>query len=177
MTDEDIKRIESELAIALPAIYRRTVVPFPIAALAGNADSELWDDPTRLVILNRELRVGDRWRKPWPDHLFAVGEMDGESYVAIDLRGPDAPTWWIDHGHIDAKGSGQTHDRFENWAGGYLDGLRADISGDGYDPDGTPQQLESTRRQESRQTLRGCALFVVVLLISIIIWLWWRSRQ
>ena len=177
MTDEDIQRIESSLDIVLPPVYRRTVVPFPIPALSGNTNTELWDDPARLVALNREVRAGDRWRKPWPGHLFAVGELDGESYVAIDLRDTDAPTWWIDHGHVDAKGSGQTHSRFEDWVGAYLKGLRTDLSGDGHDPDGTPQQLEASVEQEYQQSLRGCALFIAALVIGLIIWLWWRSTR
>src|SRR5688572_25331006 len=104
MKPEDIARIERELAITLPNVYRKTISPFPIPALVGNASTELWDDPTRLIALNRELRAGNKWIKPWPPHLFAVGQMDGESYVAIDLRHPDAPTWWVDHGHLDNEG-------------------------------------------------------------------------
>lgn len=177
MNDEDIKRIERELGIALPSVYRRHLVPFPIPALARNSDSELWDDPSRLVALNQELRAGDRHRKPWPTHLFAVGELDGESYVAIDLRSPEAPTWWIDHGYIDAKGSGQTHERFEDWVGAYVDGLRTDLSDDGYDPDGTPQQLETKLKEEVRQSLRSCAFFVAALVIGSVAWAWWRSTH
>jgi hypothetical protein len=174
MNSEDIERIERELSVRLPDIYRQTVSPFPIPALAGNADTELWDDPTRLIALNRELRAGDKWRKPWPEHLFAVGEMDGESYVAIDLRQSEAPTWWADHGHLDNKGSGQTHARFEEWVSGYIRDLRSDLAGDGHNPDGTPEQLATSVATEARQSFRGYVVFLALLVIVIVAWLWLR---
>lgn len=174
MTADDLDQIERELSIRLPEIYRKTVSPFPIPALAGNADDELWDNPTKLIALNRELRAGSTRRQPWPEHLFAVGEMDGESDVAIDLRYPEAPTWWVDHGYLENDGSGQTHSRFADWAREHIEGIRSDLAGDGQNPEGTPEERAAIQEAEFRGSLRGCLVVAVVLILGVVAWVWLR---
>jgi hypothetical protein len=105
MTDEDIQFIERELMITLPESYQRSVVPFRLPALIGNTDYELWDDAKSLVKLNRDLRSGSRYRPPFPPHLFAVGDPHGDEIIAIDIRHPDCPVWWLDHGIVDHQAS------------------------------------------------------------------------
>jgi hypothetical protein len=109
MTDSDIQLIERELRIKLPVSYKRALVPFRIPAMVGNTDSALWDNAQRLVTLNRELRAGNRFRPAWPPYLFAVGDPHGDELTAIDTRTPEGPVWWLDHGMVDSKNSGETH--------------------------------------------------------------------
>lgn len=174
MTNDDVTKIEERLGLRLPEAYRQFVTPYPIPALAGNTETELWDDAERLVSLNLELRAGSNIRKAWPAHLFCVGELDGESYVAIDVRETNAPVWWVDHGHLDGGGSGRTHDRLADWAGEYIEGLRSDLAGDEYDADGTPDELKARQEREARGANRGCIIALVVITSVFLVWLWLR---
>jgi hypothetical protein len=138
MTDDDIALIGRELKIALPESYVRALVPFRVPALAGNTDSQLWDDARALIDLNRELRAGSRFRPAWPHHLFAVGEL-----IALDTRDPAGPVWWLDHGMIDHEASYLSHARFEDWVDDFYRDLREDLEGDGHDPDRPPPSAGS----------------------------------
>jgi hypothetical protein len=127
MTADDLTRVETALAIRLPAVYRDLVVPFPIPAYAGNADTELWDDPDALIALNRELRAGDGAAAPWPEHLFAIGRDGSGCASAIDLRDPMAPVWWADRCHLDAVGTAQESPSLVTWAEQHLADLRVEL--------------------------------------------------
>jgi hypothetical protein len=174
VTNDDLASIEERLGLKLPEAYRQFVTPYPIPALAGNTETELWDDAERLISLNLELRAGSKTRAAWPEHLFCVGELDGESFVAIDVRDANAPVWWVDHGHLGNSGSGRTHDRFPDWATEYIAGYREDLVGDGYDPEGTPDRLKTRQEQEARSASRGCIIALVILVFGLFLWLWLR---
>jgi hypothetical protein len=80
----------------------------------------------------------------------------------------------VDHGHLDAGGTGRTHDRFGDWAAPYVRDLRSDLTGDGYDPDGTPKQLQARREQESRKSTKGCLIALALIVLAVVAWLWFR---
>jgi hypothetical protein len=44
MTRSDVQFIEHELGITVSESYLHAVMPFRIPAMAGNTDSQLWDD-------------------------------------------------------------------------------------------------------------------------------------
>jgi hypothetical protein len=177
LTAEDLTRIESALGVSLPAVYRRLVVPFPIPAYAGNADTELWDDPEQLVQLNRELRAGFAFVRRWPPHLFALGRDAGGSATAIDLRDPAGPVWWADRCHLDVGGSGQVSPSLAAWAEEYLADLRADLEGTGVDPDGPPEARERAVEESGRAGCRcllvlvGVGALVVALAWGVALWM------
>jgi hypothetical protein len=49
LTATDLDRIEAALGVALPRVYREVMTRFPIPALAGNCDTDLWDDAAALI--------------------------------------------------------------------------------------------------------------------------------
>ncbi len=169
MTTSDLQMIESELSIRVPDAYRRNVAPFPIPCLAGNRDTELWDDSVALISYNRQLRDGP---SSWPRHLFAVGRNEGDPAVrAIDLRAPDAaPVWWIDHADPRAAGSGQTHSSFEDWVEHYVTALRRDLVKDGCDPDASPAHYAAWRKRGAHRERRVLFCLVVLGLGAIILY-------
>jgi hypothetical protein len=138
MTGEDIEHIERALAITLPETYKHALVPFRIPALIGNTEYELWDDAERLVVLNRKLRAGSRFRPAWPRYLFAVGNPHADVLIAVDTREPDGPVWWLDHGLIDHPATYVSHSCFKDWVEEFYRDVRQDLVGDGYDPERAP---------------------------------------
>jgi hypothetical protein len=166
LTAGDLTRIEAALGVSLPDVYRRLVVPFPIPAYAGNADTELWDDPDRLVELNRELRAGVAFVRPWPPHWFALGRDGGGSSVALDLRDPAGPVWWADRGHLDSGAGGPESPSLEAWAQDCLAGLRDDLADAGVDPDGPPEARERASEEAARA---GCRCFLVFLGVGAVV--------
>ncbi len=181
MTENDLTQIEAALGITLPAAYRLLVVPFPVPSLAGNADTELWDDPDKLIELNRELRVGLYFSPPWPVHMFALGQDSGGSANAIDLRDPAGPVWWADRCILDvAVGSYQVSPSLEAWAVQCLADLRHDLVYNGIDPDGTPEAKKQVEQEGYKAANRLLLKFVVLLGVSaavaiVLFGLWARS--
>ncbi|WP_157369322.1 SMI1/KNR4 family protein [Zavarzinella formosa] len=177
MTDADLTRIEVTLGIALPVPYRTLVVPFTVPACAGNIDTELWDDADRLIELNRELRAGIAFVRPWPEHMFAMGRDGSGCAAAIDLRHPPFAVWWTDRCHLDSIGSGQTSASLQEWAGRYLADLRADLEVNGIDPNGPPETRELAEAQSARAGCQfiiiwiGLAVSLVLVAIGVLAWL------
>ena len=149
MTDADLDRIEGALGVRLPAAYRHAVAPFPVPACAGNADTALWDDPAALIALNEQLRAGLCCVRPWPTHMFAVGRDGGGSAAALDLRDPLGPVVWADRCHLAGPGSGPASPSVAAWVAEAVADLRADLEGNGIDPDGTPQARERAARDSA----------------------------
>lgn len=176
MTESQLIQIEAALGITLPTAYRELVVPFPVPADVGNSGSELWDEPGRLVELNRDLRTGMDLFPPWPTHLFAVG-MDGSGCAtAIDLRTPACAVWWVDRCQLDAVGSGEVSPSLVEWSKQYLADLRSELESSGIDPDGPPGARESAEDESARAGCReiiilvGVLALVVLAVVSLIVW-------
>jgi SMI1 / KNR4 family (SUKH-1) len=167
MTEADLELIERELGITLPDSYKRALVPFPIPALVGNTDYQLWDDAPALIKLNRDLRKGANFRPAWPLHFFAVGDPHGDELIAIDLRDPNAPVWWLDHGLVDSKASYQSHTRFTDWLQEFNSDLRSDLKGDGYNPDGTPERLKADQDREMKRGYLGCLALLLLAVVAL----------
>jgi hypothetical protein len=164
LTDADDRRMEAALGIVLPEAYRRLVVPFPVPAYVGNAEMELWDDAERLISLNRELRGGLAFVKPWPPHMFAMGRDHGGCASAIDLQSPTNFIWWADRCHLDPVGSGP-FPSIEEWANRYVGELRSDLEGDCVDPDGSPE----SRIKAVEEGGPGCWFLLALIGIGILI--------
>jgi hypothetical protein len=135
MTPDDFAKIEAELAITLPSSYKRLLSPFPIRALQGNSDADLWDGAEQLIAMNRELRT--RSTRPWPPHWFFIGDPLTACANAIDLRHPSAGVSWIDH--CDLRSVDPVNARpFEVWLQEWQSTEREYLQGEGIDPDGDP---------------------------------------
>lgn len=166
MTQADLARVESALAIRLPAAYHSVVSPFPIPACVGNSDTELWDDADRLIELNRELRAGISSVKPWPTHLFALGRDGSGSTSAIDLRDPSCPVSWADRCHLESA-IGSVQPLFAEWASNYLSELRGDLESNGIDPDGSP--AARAEQEEENARAGGPALLLLIAIAAAVV--------
>jgi hypothetical protein len=133
MTEADLRRIETELDVELPAEYRETMLQFPIRFLVGNADSALWDDPEALVRQNEELRTTTvaegrfgHSHAGWPPHFLFIGG-DVELSWVLDLR--QSPCRVLEVDHWDVSGYEEPYGDalpFKDWLTGYVDDYRKD---------------------------------------------------
>jgi len=98
MTDEDLNRIEAELAISLPDAYRI----FQIARDPSDVDSiSLSDDASFVIERTLEYREGYAGIPPWnSDALYIGDEDDACPYVLFCTAGRVVQT---DHGDLTAK--------------------------------------------------------------------------
>ena len=167
MLQSDVDAIEAELGLRLPEEYKRTVLAYPIPAYRGNAETGLWDNAKRLIALNKELRAGAPGGvKPWPAHMFAMGQLDDGCPVALDLDTP-GHVWWVDRSHLDGLGTHRVSESFPEWLAQHLSDLREDLEGDGIDPEGTPDERQFARAPDSRYFF-GCVVVVVLVLAFVI---------
>jgi hypothetical protein len=161
MTEAELNTIESELSLQLPEAYRKAICPFPVRAYVGNDDTDLWDNPTNLIELNR--RVHDK--EQWPANLFAVGCDPGGAMSAIDLSSADAEVWWVDR-DIRAPGTYATRQSFRDWANELLESMRSGEYRDGFDPENDPP---GTREQyEPLKPIHILGCIGVIILIAVV---------
>ncbi len=165
MSPDDFHRIERELQIVLPKEYREAMSPFPVTALAGNSDLDVWDDAERLIAWNRDLRGG---APSWPSTMFAIGHAGARSCFAIDCGAKQGSVWWIDAFVIEAKESGVVSESFGTWFEDYVRKTREDCIADGIDPNESPA-LETTsavslkRKSLSALLVAGCIFALLVI--------------
>jgi hypothetical protein len=95
MTEADLDRIESALALKLPAAYRQFMLAYP-AWLPGKqpdwSDVERWElanDPEQVIRFNQYVRgfgPGEFFDNgPWPPHFFVIGSEQNQNWYFLDL--------------------------------------------------------------------------------------------
>ncbi len=95
MTDADLNRIASALALKLPAFYRRFMLDYPrwlSEKQPERSDVEKWElanDPDRVIHFNRYVRGFEQGEffddGPWPEHYFVIGSERGQNWHFLDL--------------------------------------------------------------------------------------------
>ncbi|MGL6094592.1 MAG: hypothetical protein ACRC7O_02170 [Fimbriiglobus sp.] len=175
MLPADFDRIERELDVVLPAVYRAALHPFPVPAFAGNVETGLWDDADKLIALNRDRHARHLLGDPaWPRNLFCLGE-DAAGGFEMDLFHPDARVAWAEGGHLpDPPEDG---DPFFAWLPKYVADLRAELELSGVRPDAGPQtrdEIETLAAIANRRFLLqlvagGLAVAVTVVGILVIL--------
>ena len=141
MSPDELQQIESALGIALPAVYKQLISPFPVPYLNGNADTDLWDSARDLIERNQQLRH-DRYQ-PWPEYWYFIGDPLTGSGNAIDIRDPIPAVVWLDHCSLSAKRMPATP--LDQWVQRWQSSIFSDLIGDGIDPNSLPQPPSKQR--------------------------------
>lgn len=84
MTLDQLRSIESALAITLPDAYRSTMAAYPWQAFHGSAEASLWDDPEPIIDQTRAYRSGFGGAPPWPTEFVVIGDEDDACPYAIN---------------------------------------------------------------------------------------------
>ena len=95
MTEADLNRIASTLALALPAFYRRYMLNYPCSLAEEQPEWsdvrqwELADDPDRVIHFNRYVRDCEPGEffddRSWPPHYFVIGSEQEQNWYFLDL--------------------------------------------------------------------------------------------
>lgn len=105
MTEEDVREVERELGVTLPAFYRDVLLDYPkdlLDACVSSGDPEhrfaLHSDYDSLVSHNRFMRENagvllDGAVEPWPEQFFVIGQTTGGDWF-IDLTEGEAVWRW-----------------------------------------------------------------------------------
>ena len=139
MFENELNRIEEELNICLPHVYKVFMADYPLRHYVNNASTDLWDEPSEII--ERNKRCHTCWAKgfiAWPNYLFFIGNSLCSASYAIDLRNDSAPVWFVDYDAVESKSTGVISSSFAEWATNYIEDLRSDLIVDGVDPDSEP---------------------------------------
>lgn len=101
MTDAELDRIESALALSLPESYRQFMLDYPHWLPDRQpewSDVEQWElanDPDRVIRFNEYVRGFGRGEffddAVWPPHYFVIGSEEEQNWYFLDLsRGGEA---------------------------------------------------------------------------------------
>jgi hypothetical protein len=169
MQDSDIARIERELGIHLPEVYKKALLSYPIAAYTGNSETMFWDDADRLIALNNELRRGIHAVAPWPARFYALGQDSGGCSDALDLEDPEHGVFWFDRQHVDAGANSRSPEKIEAWLMRQVKDYTSDLIDAGIDPDKSPEQRERIEKENVGKGCSGLMILIVALAIVLLI--------
>jgi len=125
MNIEDINRIETELNIKLPDIYKlklTTIDYKEIEDFKNNQDCYIWDDPSAIIKRNKEIRSNQGIYKDcdWPNNLFFIGDPLNCSAYAIELDSDKTNVHWVDHYKFDKDNPNIESQPFDVWFDEYI---------------------------------------------------------
>ena len=86
-----ITKIEQELRVKLPEIYKRVLLKYPFPLDSDAAYYDLYGDPEVIVEDNKYYIDNGINGLPWPTHYFIVGNDGAGDIFFIDLNSPDSP--------------------------------------------------------------------------------------
>lgn len=118
MTDADLKRIENELGIKLPANYTRLIRKFPDElrnwppGQTRDVSQRFFPDAGHLLDVNRHFRASPRQfvsapkelAKAWPLNYVVIGRMD-DDWQVIDVSQKEPRIFTIEKGKLETYSS------------------------------------------------------------------------
>ena len=162
MNKSELDGIEAELGIKLPDTYRDIMGNFPIKGMAGNSETELWDNDKNIIEYNKDLRQGKNTNKPWPVKLFAMGRDQGGCTNAIDLSDPEYGVFWLDRTVLKNEDNEISGDKIGAWLARTIMELSNDMIMNGEDPNIEPKDKENKNGS-------GLGCFVIASMIIAIV--------
>lgn len=96
MTETDVDRIESSLAVTLPDEYRRLLMEFPSDLSADWARHEIFCSADWIIKQTQSTRLGAIKRR-WPTHMIVIGDSGCGDFYCLDLSDRPASVVCWDH--------------------------------------------------------------------------------
>ena len=166
MNQDDIFKIENELKINLPQVYKKHLLDYPIPAYAGNSETMFWDDAEKIIELNQLLRTDEKFRDAWPLRFYALGQDSGGCSDAIDLEDEEFGVFWFDRQHINVKPDERSEEKIESWIKRQIFDYTHNLKLDGIDPNGTPAERERIEKENSKG---GCLGLIILIIIGFLV--------
>ncbi len=136
MTDADLDRIESALALKLPAFYRRFILGYPAWLPAKQPDwsdvakCELADDPERVIHFNQYVRGfgPDEFfdDEVWPPHYFVIGSEAEQNWYFLDLASGSEAVFLFHHEEGEVRREAESLAEFPAALVAWWEGVEAD---------------------------------------------------
>jgi len=171
MKQSDIDGIELELGIKLPQTYKEIMVNFPIRGLAGNSETELWDNAEKIIEYNKELRQGKNTNKPWPIKLYAMGRDQGGCTNAIDLSDHGYGVFWLDRTIIRNEDNEISEDKISAWMAKTIMELSNDMIMNGEDPNVDPKEKDNANGGG-----HGCVIIALIIIMIVGVVIFWAMH-
>jgi hypothetical protein len=169
MISSDVDRIERELDVKLPDVYRDALSNYPVPAFAGNSDVMFWDDADALIEYNRSLRAGEEsFVDPWPPRFFALGRDDGGCSDALDLEDDLSGVYWFDRAHVAEDVTKPSEEKLSSWISRQVDEMSEYLSELEVDPGSSSADRVEKEAQQGKGCVWVIALLVVLILVGII---------
>lgn len=172
MNESDVKRIEKELQVKLPASYRHLLLHFPVQFEAGTTDGPLWDDADAIIDSNQRLREARQSMgvdyKPLPKHYLLIGEDGAGWQHLIDLRTDPPIVHVMEFENVDEISHAEDEDdlpqSLNHWYHDYL----KDLQEDGVDIDDKAAP-EDTMGSVSMTAIVIFAVVIILILVLAVI--------
>lgn len=135
MTDVDLDRIESALALKLPAFYRRFMLDYPRWLPEKQpdwSDVEKWElaDPDRVIHFNRYVRSFEPAEffddGPWPAHYFVIGSERDQNWFFLDLASGSEAVLLFHHEEGEVRREAESLGEFPAALVAWWEGVEAD---------------------------------------------------
>jgi SMI1-KNR4 cell-wall len=131
MTDADLDRIETTLALELPGFYRRYMLDYPRwlpekqPEWSNVTEWEFADDPDRVIQFNQYVRGSEPGEffddLPWPAHYFVIGSEAEQNWYFLDLAGNSEMVYLFHHEMgdvaVEARSLSEFPDSLVRWWG------------------------------------------------------------
>lgn len=136
MTEADLDRIESALALKLPASYRQLMLDYPLWLPAEQphwSEVERWElanDADRIISFNQEVRSAEPGEffddRPWPPHYFVIGSERGQNWFFLDLASGSDAVWMFHHEEGELRREASSLAEFPAALVAWWEGVQAD---------------------------------------------------
>lgn len=173
MNDAEFAAIEEYLGYALPVQYRDVMRTYPFDRRDPNLRIALLADLEDILAWNMDLYEGewaDEWRKEW----FAIGNSPCGDLYFFDVGNGSPVVWVWDH---ETHGVSEESPDLESF-------ILAQEQGVASAKRELARQNEERRREESermrhagRIIWRGFLFVIVLPIVLMILWVWWRTRR
>lgn len=170
MTSADIERIEAELSICLPSVYREAVLDYPVNPFSGNSEVMFWDDPDALIAYNLALRAGEvSFVDAWPTRFYALGMDDSGCADVLDLKDELSGVYWFDRSHVSEAVDMPSEEKFIQWLARQTEEMREYLSELGVSLESSPDERRKKEAEQGNGFVWVIFLFLAILLVGILL--------
>jgi SMI1 / KNR4 family (SUKH-1) len=161
MTEQQLKQIEAELGVRLPAGYRAVSRAYPFRPVGDDWAHWMYDNPADVVAATRQP-LGNRFytRANWKETYLAIGQSAAGDLYLLDLAEPASPVYCLSH---------EDHSIAADWDS--FDAFIADWSARQAELERLHGELAAQARRRQRRTRLTLAVALACFVGALGLWL------